>query len=409
MNADVIEKYAKLAIKTGINIQKGQTLVIRTPIECAEFARKLAEIAYDEGARDVVISWRDEQFSRLRYLKAPFEVFEEFPDWQKEFYTSHSLKGAAFLSVSAEDPEILKDVDPKRIATATKTANIALEEYRDRLMNNYNVWSIISIPTKSWARKVFPGIPEEEAVEKLWEAIIKVVRADQDDPVAAWKRHKEELDKKIEFLNSSRFRYLEYRNSLGTDLRIELHQDHVWLGGPEYSRDGVEFFPNMPTEEVFTVPLKEGVNGVAVSSMPLNLNGNLIEDFSLTFKDGRVVDYKAKRGQEILKHLIETDEGSHYLGEVALVPYDSPISRLQVLFYNTLFDENASCHLALGKAYPSNIKNGDKLSKEELKKVGVNDSLEHEDFMIGTRDLEIIGTTFDGKKIPVFKNGNFTV
>lgn len=407
MNAKFVEKYAELVVKMGINIQKDQVLVIKSPIECAAFCRKIAQIAYDSGARDVVVSWRDEQFSKIRYQKAPFDVFLEYPDWQKSFYMSQALNNAAFLTIYAEDPELLKDVDPERISQDYKTAHTALEEYRDRLMNNKNVWSIVSVPTAAWAKKVFPGISENEAMEKLWEVILKVVRADKENPVAAWEKHKENLKTSLDFLNSKRFKYLQYKNSLGTNLKIELPTDHIWLGGSDFTDSGLEFFANIPTEEVFTVPYREGVDGTAVSSMPLNYNGNLIEDFYLTFKSGRVVDYKAKKGQEVLKHLIESDEGSHYLGEVALVPYDSPISRLKVLFYNTLFDENASCHLAVGKAYPANIKDGSKLSKEELKKLGVNDSLEHEDFMVGTSDLEITGTTIDGEEIPVFRNGNF--
>ncbi|WP_200905830.1 aminopeptidase [Caloranaerobacter sp. TR13] len=408
MDNILLEKYARLVVKTGINIQKGQILVITSPIECDSFTRMVAKVAYQEGAKDVVINWIDELFSKIRYMHAPEEVFEEFPQWKKEFYMYYIKQGAAFLRISASDPELMKDVNPERIAKERKVSNASLKEYRESLMSNKNVWCIVSVPTKAWAKKVFPKLSDDDAVEKLWEAILKAVRVDTQDPVASWEKHKANLTKSLEFLNSNKFKLLHFKNSLGTDLKIELPEKHIWLGGSDYTPEGVEFVANMPTEEVFTLPKKTGVNGIVVSSKPLNYNGNLIEDFSLTFKEGKIIDFKAEKGYETLKQLIETDKGSCYLGEVALVPYDSPISKSNILFYNTLFDENASCHLAIGKAYPVCIKNSENMSKEELEKLGVNDSLVHEDFMIGTEDLEIIGITQEGKEIPVFKNGNFT-
>ena len=407
MNNELLEKYALLLVKTGINIQKNQTLVINAPIECASFVRIASRIAYIEGARDVVINWRDELSSKIKFMNAPEDVFEEYPDWQRDFYLSNVRKGAAFLSISASDPELMMDVNPERMAKSHKAASNALKEYRERLMSNRNVWCIASIPTTSWAKKVFPEVSEDEAVEKLWDAIVKTVRVDATDPVASWETHKGNLKKSMDFLNLNNFKYLQYKNSLGTDLKIELPEDHLWLGGSDYTPEGLEFIANMPTEEVYTLPKKTGVNGIVVSSKPLNYNGNLIEDFSLTFKEGRIIEFTAEKGYDSLKSIIETDEGSYYLGEVALVPYDSPISNSNILFYNTLFDENASCHLAIGKAYPVCIKNGENLSAQELQKLEVNDSFVHEDFMVGTEDLEIIGITGDGKEVPVFKNGNF--
>ena len=407
LNKEMLNKYALLAVKTGINLQKGQTLVISSPIECAFFARAIAKIAYDEGAYDVIINWRDELFSKIRYENAKEEVFRDFPNWQKEHFMSYAEKGAAFLSIYAEDPELLKDIDPKKISISQKTRGKALKEYSDRLMSNKNVWSVISIPTKSWAAKVFPELQQDEAVEKLWDAIFKVVRVDLDDPVKSWNEHKENLKKRMDFLNKSNIKILHYTNSLGTDLTIELPENYVFLGGSDLSKDGTEFIANMPTEEVFTLPKKDGVNGTVVSSMPLNCSGTLVKNFKISFKDGKIVDYSAEEGYESLKNLIETDEGSHYLGEVALVPYDSPISNSKILFLNTLFDENASCHLAIGNAYPGCIKNGDDMSEEELKAHHVNNSLVHEDFMIGTKDLSITGITRDGKEIEIFKEGNF--
>ncbi|MBW9171317.1 aminopeptidase [Clostridium estertheticum] len=407
MDNKLLEKYALLLVKTGINIQKDQTLVINSPIECSAFTRIVSKIAYIEGAREVVVTWRDELSTKIKFMFAPEEIFSEYPDWQRDFYVSSARKGAAFLSISASDPELMKDVNPERLSKSNKAASTAIKEYRDRMMSNKNVWCVASIPTQAWANKVFPKVSEDEAMEKLWNAIFKTVRVDALDPVASWETHKSNLKKSMDYLNLNNFKYLQYKNSLGTDLKIELPENHLWLGGSDYTPGGVEFIANMPTEEVFTLPKKTGVNGTVVSSKPLNYNGNLIENFSLTFKNGKVVDFKAETGYDILKSIIETDEGSCYLGEVALVPYDSPISNSNILFYNTLFDENASCHLALGKAYPVCIKNGENLSNEELSRLEVNDSFVHEDFMVGTEDLQIIGITADGKEVAVFEKGNF--
>ncbi|MCO5388613.1 MAG: aminopeptidase [Desulfosporosinus sp.] len=409
MNNNLLEKYAHLIVKTGINLQDNQTLVISAPIECASFTRLVAQKAYQEGARDVVIQWRDELFSKIRYLHAPEEIFEEFPEWQKEFYLSYVHQGAAFLSIAASDPELMKDVSPERITKAQKASNTALKDYRDRLMSNKNTWCVVSIPTASWSKKVFPHLSEEESIEKLWDVILKTVRADTDNPIDSWEEHKANLKTRMDFLNSLALTSLHYKNSLGTDLIIELPENHIWLGGSEFTPEGIEFIANMPTEEVFTLPKKTGVNGKVVSSLPLNYNGNLIENFSMTFKDGKIVDFSAEKGCETLKTIIETDDGSHFLGEVALVPYDSPISNSNILFFNTLFDENASCHLALGKAYPVCMKNSADLTPEDFPKLGINESLVHVDFMIGTSDLEILGMTSDGNSIPIFRNGNFAL
>jgi aminopeptidase len=322
-------------------------------------------------------------------------------------FISHARQGAAFVTVSAEDPELLKDITPDRIARAQKARSTAIREYRERLMSNHNSWCVVSIPTAAWAQKVFPGLSEEDAVARLWETIFYTVRVDTQDPVASWDTHKASLKRYQDFLNTHRFRYLHYKNALGTDLKIELPENHLWLGGSDYTHDGVEFVANMPTEEVFTLPKKAGVNGTVMASKPLIYNGNRIDRFSLTFRDGKVVDFQAEEGYETLKNILDSDEGSRYLGEVALVPYDSPISNSGILFYNTLFDENASCHLALGKAYPKCIKNSEGMSKEQLEQAGVNDSLVHEDFMMGTKDLEITGITADGAEVSVFRNGNF--
>lgn len=409
MDTANLEKYAELVVKTGVNIQPNQTLVISAPLECAPFARSMASIAYKAGAREVVMNWKDELSAKIKFLEAPDEIFDEFPEWQKEFYLFYARKGAAFISIAAADPELLKAVDPERVVRVQKAGNTALKEYRERMMSNKNAWSVVSIPTEAWAMKVFPGESTAIAVEKLWAAILQAVRVNTPEPVAAWQQHSRALKQRMDYLNSCKFTRLHYKNSLGTDLEVELPDGHVWLGGSEYTADGIEFVANMPTEEVFTLPKKSGVNGVVVSAKPLHYNGTLIDKFSLTCKDGRIIDCQAEQGYEVLKKLVETDEGSHYLGEVALVPYDSPISNAGILFYNTLFDENASCHFAIGKAYPICLDNGANLSPAELEQAGVNDSMVHVDFMIGTDDLEITGTTTAGEVIPVFRQGNFVL
>ena len=407
MNNELLRKYAELVVRTGANVQKGQTAVIMAPIETAAFARMIAEVAYKEGAKEVVMDWRDDEFSRVRYLYAPEEAFDTYPGWKKEYFKTYLHEGAVFIQIAASDPEVLKDVDVKRLAKAQKVNATENKEFYDRLMSNQNSWTIAAMPTEAWAKKVFPGLPGEEAVEKLWEAILKSVRVDKENPVAAWVEHSANLKKRMEFLNSYNFKYLHYKNTLGTDLKIELPQGHQWMGGSEENVHGVAFNANMPTEEVFTLPLKTGVNGKVVSSMPLNYNGNLIDKFSITFENGRIVDYSAEKGYDILKSINDTDDGSHYLGEVALVPYDSPISNLNILFYNTLFDENASCHLAIGKAYFPCLKNSENMSEQDFERAGANDSLVHVDFMVGTKDLGIMGITEEGKEIPIFKKGNF--
>jgi len=407
MSNELIRKYAELVVKTGINLQEGATLVIDAPLESVEFTRLAAEAAYKQGARDVVVRWEDDALRRSRFLMAADEVFDNVPQWKKEFYNTYAREGASFLFIESADPELLKGVDPQRISRERKAVSIALKEFRDRYMSSRNVWCVICVPSPEWARKVFPGLTENEAVEKLWEAIFKAVRADAGNPEAAWKEHINTLKKSMDFMNSHSFRYLHLKNSAGTDLRIELPENHVWMGGSDYTPEGIEFIANMPTEEVYTVPMKTGVNGKVVSTMPLSYNGSLIDKFSMVFENGRIVDFEAEKGYDVLKSIIETDEGSHYLGEVALVPYNSPISNQKVLFYNILFDENASCHLAIGKAYSTCIKNGDNMSEAELKEGGVNDSYVHVDFMMGSQDLEITGLTKEGREIAVFRNGNF--
>lgn len=407
MEMTQLEKYARLLVRKGLNLQQNQILVVNAPVECYDFARVIAKQAYEVGARKVVMNWRDDLISRETLLSGNDEIFDEFPAWQKAFYNDHADEGAAFLSIAASDPEVFKGVDPTRMSRQNKASSTSIAHYRSRLMANKNTWCVASIPTPSWAKKVFPMLSEAEAVDKLWDYIYKSVRVDQADPVAAWDEHGSNLSRRLKALNEHNFKALHYKNSIGTDFTVSLVKGHIWMGGSDLTPEGVEFIANMPTEEVFTAPAKVGSFGKIVSSMPLNYNGNLIENFSLTLENGRVVDFTAEKGYDVLKGLLDTDEGARHLGEVALVPYDSPISNLKTLFFNTLYDENASCHFALGKAYPINVEGGAEASVEELLALGINDSLTHVDFMVGTSDLSIKGIKEDGSEVVVFENGNF--
>lgn len=402
-----IDKYVELVIQKGINIQKGQILVINSPVEVYDFTRKLVKQAYELGASEVVVHWNDEVVGKYKYVYGAEDIFDTFPEWQKESMEYYRKKGAAFLSVYATDPDILKEVDKTRVARFQKAKSLALKEYYENVMGNSNQWCVISVPTQAWAKRVFPELSTEVAISEMWKLILKIVRADKENPILEWENHLNTLKARMDYLNKKRFAKLIYRNSLGTNLEIGLPEGHKWISGGEKSKAGVEFVANIPTEEIFTMPHREKVNGVVVSSKPLIYGGSVIDKFTLTFKDGEVINYSAEVGEEILEKLLSMDENSKYLGEVALVEYDSPISKSERVFYNTLFDENASCHLAFGGAYPVCLENSEGQSEEELKERGMNNSLTHEDFMIGTEDMEIVGIDSEGRETIIMKNGNF--
>jgi aminopeptidase len=401
-----LEKYAELAVKVGVNIQKGQTLVVNAALDAAEFVRLVVKKAYETGAYNVIVNWNDDVVTRTKYELAPDEAFQEYPLLRAKEQEELVEKGAAFMSVISASPDLLKGVSPERISNFNKAAGKALVNYRKAAQSDRISWTVIAAASPSWAAKVFPNEPSDKQVNKLWEAIFTATRADLENPVEAWKKHDETLHEKVNYLNQKRYQKLHY-TAPGTDLTIELPKNHLWVGAGSVNEKGFEFMANMPTEEVFTVPFKTGVNGTVASTKPLSYGGNIIDRFSVTFDNGKIVDVKAKEGEEILKRLVDTDEGSHYLGEVALVPYNSPISQSNVLFFNTLFDENASNHLAIGSAYAFCIEEGKKMSSEELKKNGLNESLTHVDFMIGSSEMDIDGITADGISEPVFRSGNW--
>ena len=403
-----IEKYAELAVKIGINVQKDQTLVVSAPISTADFVRKIANQAYDAGAKNVHVEWNDDELTRLKYDKAPFEAFTEFPGWKAKGYEEMAENGAAFMTIKSTDPELLKGVDGEKISAANKAAGAAMDTFRGYIQSDKISWLVISAPSKSWAAKVFPDAAEDQQEDKLWEAMFEAVRVNEEDPVAAWKEHDQNLQNKAQFLNEKKYTELRY-TAPGTDLTIELPKDHIWLGGGGPTQDGVHFVANMPTEEVFTAPKKDGVHGKVSNTKPLNYGGNTIDGFTLTFENGKVVDFTAETGEETLKHLLDTDEGARSLGEVALVPHSSPISQSGILFYNTLYDENASNHIALGSAYSTCLKDGAKMSKKELGEHGLNTSITHVDFMIGSAEMNIEGVKEDVTTEPVFNNGEWAI
>ncbi|WP_088105300.1 aminopeptidase [Halalkalibacter urbisdiaboli] len=403
-----LEKYAELAIKVGINIQPGQILVIRAPLFAASLARLATKKAYEAGAKIVHVDWSDEEITKIKFDLAPDDAFHEFPTWVTKGYEELAERGAAFLSITGSDPDLLKQAKPEHVANANKASGRAMEGFRSYITSDKVSWSIIAAPSEGWAKKVFPNEDTDTAVAKLWEAIFSATRINEVDPVTAWKAHLATLDEKMNILNEKHFKELHYQSE-GTDLLIELPETHIWVSGGSTSKEGVQFVANMPTEEVFTSAKKTGVNGVVSSTKPLNYGGTLINNFSLRFKDGKVVDFKAEEGYETLKRLLDTDEGSRYIGEVALVPHQSPISDTNIIFYNTLFDENASNHLAIGSAYAFCIEGGKEMNKEELEKNGLNTSMTHVDFMIGSSDMNIDGVYEDGKREPIFRNGNWAI
>lgn len=405
-----INQYAELLIKTGLNIQKGQTLVISSPVDQAEFARKCAKIAYETGAREVVMKWNDSKINRLYFDHADDSCFDEVQQWAVEFSNHYGELDAAYLSIDSSDPEIMKGVEPEKFSRVSKAYAKPLKAYRNRMMANKNAWCLAALPNLAWAKKVFPELSETDGMEALWNAIFMATRADQPDPVAAWSEHQKNLDEKLNILNTHKFEHLIYKNSIGTNVTVGLPEGHIWYGGADtHIPKGYKFVANMPTEEVFTLPHREKVNGKIVSSFPLNHDGNLIKDFWFEFKEGLVVDYGASENKDLLTAILEQDPESKMLGEVALVPFDSPISNLGLLFYNTLFDENAACHFALGEAYSVCIEGGEDMSEDQLKAKGANCSMTHVDFMVGTKDLEILGVTKDGEEVQIFKNGNFAI
>jgi aminopeptidase len=402
-----VERYAAMAVNVGVNVQPGQMLCIISTLSAAPFVREVTKQAYKIGAKYVHVDWTDEAIIRTRGEMSPEDGLSYYPAWHANGRVEMAEQGAAFLWIIAEQPDLLQGIDPDRIALSTKAQRTALQPFREFIQNNRVAWSIVAVPTVEWADKVFPDLDKSERIDALWEAIFSATRVDDaKNPVETWREHARSLDSNAQWLNERKFKELRYRGP-GTDLIIGLPEGHKWVSAGARNAEGTLFIPNMPTEEVFTSPHRESVNGKVSSSKPLNYNGSLIDNFSFTFKDGRIVDFQAEKEYEVLKSLVETDDGSRYLGEIALVPYRSPISDTNLTFYNTLFDENAACHLAIGFAFPFCLEDGKELTKKQLLERGLNDSLTHIDFMIGREDLDIDGIQHDGSIVPLFRNGNW--
>ena len=402
------EKLAKLAIRKGVNLQKNQPLVIDANVRDVEFVRMCVKEAYEAGAKYVHIDWTDESIRRMKYEYQSIETLQEIPQWFYDCTKYHNDDGACYLYIDSDKPNVLEGIDDEKLNAANQAYRQKMDDLKTYTMTNKGQWCIICVPSREWASIVFPDLPIEEAYEKLGDEIFAATRVSEDnDPIKEWEDHDNELIMHAKKLNEYNFKSLHFTSELGTDLTVELVENHVWVGGGSYRPDGVYFDCNMPTEECFCMPKKTGVNGVVYASKPLSYNGKVIEDFYFKFENGRVVEFDAKKEKDALKSLLEFDEGSSYLGEVALVPYDSPISKSNILFFNTLFDENAACHLALGDSYPENVKGGVDMDEKELGSHGANSSMVHEDFMFGTKEMSIDGIQYDGTIIPIFRNGNF--
>lgn len=399
--------FAELSVKVGVNLQKGQELVIRSPIECAEIARYLAEAGYKAGAKLVIIDYNDEKMARISYDYASAETLEEVPQYvieKQKYVIDHRC---AVISIAARNPNNLLGVDPEKIRRAVKASSLALKEFQEKMMANYVRWLVISVPTKAWADMVFPNC--ENSVDKLWDAIAATMRLNDANPLQSWEKHIEKLTGRAEFLNKHNFDYLHLTSASGTDIKVGLADKHVWQAAQEMAQDGIPFTANLPTEEVFTAPHNKKINGTVHSALPLVNNGNIIDNFWLTYKDGVVVDFGAEKGYDSLKRILDTDDGAKSLGEIALIGKNSPIAQSKLLFLNTLFDENASCHFAMGRAYPSNIENGAELTPEQLAALGHNNSLVHVDFMVGTPDINIVGVDKKGNKVQLFVDGEWVI
>lgn len=403
-----LRNYAELIVKVGLNLQAGQRLLIRGPIEAAPLVRQVAAHAYDLGGRLVETIWSDPQLAVTRYKHAPRDSFTEHSNWWWRAGLEYVEAGGAVLSITGVDPYLLKDADPELIGTVQRTEGRAAVPFSSRMSADAVNWCVVGYATSGWAARVFPDLPPAQAQERLWDAIFRTVRLDAPDPLAAWDTHNANLAARTAFLNKKQYTALHYTGP-GTDLTLGLPENHVWLGGAAPTSLGIVNVANMPTEEVFTAPHRDRADGTVRATMPLNLGGNLIEDFSLTFENGRVVDLKAASGEALLRSQIEMDEGASHLGEVALVPHSSPISQSGILFYNTLYDENASSHLAIGRAYRNCIAGTEESSDEEFTARGGNNSANHLDFMIGSAEIDIDGITASGESEPVMRQGEWVI
>ena len=405
--------YGELAVRVGLNLRAGQRLLIIGPLasggvslEAAPLVRQIADSAYRAGASLVETIWGDDVIQMTRFRHAPRDSFGEFSTWLPKALFEHAEAGQAIISVYANDPDQLKDEPPDLVSAVQQAVSKSVRPFRELISRNQTNWTVVAASGAGWAARVFPDAPPAEQVPRLWDAIAKLVRLDRPDPVAAWEEHLEALARRRDFLNAKRYQALRYKGP-GTDFTLGLADGHLWVAGRSESRGGITFAPNLPTEEVFTMPHKDRADGVVHSSKPLSYGGTVIENFSLTFEGGRVTKVTAERGEAVLRQLVETDPGAGRLGEVALVPHSSPVSQSGLLFYNTLFDENAASHVALGSAYKFTLSGGENMDDAAFEKAGGNRSGVHVDFMIGSGALDIDGVMANGATEPLMRRGEW--
>lgn len=406
MNKLQLKRYSKLLAKVGINPKKGQWVIVYPELDQPEFTEWVVEELYRAGAGKVTVQWAHQPISKLKYKYEKEEVLSETADWEVERLKLYTKELPAMLYLLSEDPDGLSGIDQDKATRIRIARSKVSKPYRDAMDNHYQ-WCIAAVPGKAWAKKVFPDLQVNRAVDALWDAILKASRADGPDPVREWARHNDNIASRCDYLNKFGLVALEYKAGNGTDFRVGLMNESLFLGGGETTLEGRYYNPNIPSEEIFTSPKAGDAEGIVYSTKPLSYQGELIEDFSVRFEKGKVVEVKAKKNQELLEKMISMDEGAAMLGECALIADDSPINNAGILYYNTLFDENASCHLALGKGFANCVRGYEELSQEELAKLGLNDSMIHVDFMIGCKDMQITGITAKGERIAIFKDGNW--
>lgn len=409
---ELLGKYAHAIVKVGLNLREGQRLIITNatargvPPAGRALVHGVTKAAYAAGARYVEVIWGDEEMQRIRLQEAPADSFDEYPTWHVSGLMNFIQKGDALLSIYANDPDVYNGIDPERVGALQKAQVQNYKEISLHVSRNAINWCVVASAAPAWAKKIFPDLPEAQALQKLWQAIFETTRATEPDPIAAWQEHIRALKKRADFLQAKRFSALHYKSE-NTDFTLGLPRGHKWINAQSMAENGIIFTANMPTEEIFTLPDRQRADGTVASTFPLSYGGSLIEDFSVTFENGQIVKVSARKNEAILEKLIHTDEGARRLGEVALVPASSPIARRGHLFYNTLYDENASCHIAIGRAYRFTLTGGEELSDEEFNAAGGNTSLTHVDFMIGSPQMDIDGITENGAHEPVMRAGEW--
>lgn len=401
-----LEKYASTILKTCLKIEENQPLLISANYERVDFVKIIARVAYSLGVKDIYFDLTDVELKHDALANLEMADLKKLSFWNKEKWNEYAKKGAAFVMLASETPGLMKDIDPKKLSDLTIHAYETRKDFNDLRDKSEVAWCIAAVPTLSWATQIFPN--EKDPVTKLWQQIFEICYIDNEDPEEIWEQNIKELSTRSKKLNEYKFKKLKYTNSLGTDLEIELPENHLWCSGKSVLKNNKEVLVNFPTVEVFTSPTNDSANGIVYSGKPLAYQDNIIDEFWIKFENGKVTDFDAKKGKEVLKNIINSCPGADMLGEVALVEYDSPINNSGITFYETLYDENAACHLALGASFPECIKDGSEMSRAELKKLKLNECTNHVDFMVGTKDLNIVGTTENGEEITIFENGNFT-